>query len=339
MTEFDPNFAVESTSDAKEHLLERATDANGDPGQDLEFVSKMQMRSQETPQHVIDEERGIVATELGLTDHAAIAFDDEGWDSRVYLVNDGETVYKFPRSPEVIEAYGREIAALVMLGTVEGAVATQRFRQLDPGNRYFSYHGLVGTQLSELLPSLPEDEKTRIGGRLGSFLRQLHELELADVPVVTPGDEVAEYQDKYRLALPVIEAELSEKEQQETASLFLEVLPSEMTCLGSEMRLCHGDLGSYNVIVGKDGNVGIIDFGNIGYYDQSKDFIDFWDDTVLNAAFEAYGDSLSLRAKTAIRIAALPAIDIVYYMNKKDSEGVATTVDRLRVVLQGLRNK
>ncbi|MDO8591972.1 MAG: aminoglycoside phosphotransferase family protein [bacterium] len=299
----------------------------------------MEMHSQETPLVVIDQERSIVAGELSLSEHVEIIFYDEGWDSRVYMINGGEIVYKFPRSPYVMQGYSREIATLRMLeDTTSSKVTTQRFRSLDPGNRYFSYRGVVGTQLSELMGSMEADEKQRIGTTVGLFLRELHALVLDGAPVVTADDEIKEYQTKYRLAMPVIESHFSTDEQLRIAKFFLDQMPAEIESLGSESRLCHGDLGSYNIVIGEDGTTGIIDFGNVGYYDQSKDFIDFGDDVVLLAALEAYGDSELLRAKVVVRTIALSVIDLVYYMSKKDNEGLMSTVERLRALLQSLPN-
>ncbi len=299
----------------------------------------MEMHSQETPQAVIDQECSIIAVELSLSEHDAILFDDEGWDNRVYIVNGGETVYKFPRSPHVMQGYSIEIAALRMLEDIDNEVVTQRFKALDPENRYFSYKGIVGTQLSELLGSLDPEDKKRIGNTVGSFLKELHALDLCGAPVVTTDDEVKEYQSKYRLALPIIESSFSADEQSRIARFFLDLMPAEMERLGNELRSCHGDLESYNIVIGSDGTIGIIDFGNIGYYDQSKDFIDFGDDVVLQAALEAYGDSPLLRAKAAVRIMALPAIDLVYYMSKKDNQGIMLTIERLRALLLGLPDR
>lgn len=316
MTESIPELPIEPTDEIASLLTE--------------------MHSQETPQIVIDQERSIIMAELNLSEHDgddAILFNDEGWDSRVYMVNGGETVYKFPRSPYVMQGYSREIAALRMLENIDSEVVTQRFMALNPGNHYFSYKGIVGTQLSELLGSLEVEDKRRIGSIVGSFLKEFHTLNLSGVPVVTINDEIEEYQSKYRLVLPIIEANFSVDEQSIITKFFFDLMPAEMEHLGSEMRLCHGDLGSYNIVIGDTGTTGIIDFGSVGYYDQSKDFIDLGDNVVLRAALEAYGDSALLRAKIAVRVAALPAIDLVYYMSKKDNRGIMLTVEKLRASL------
>ena len=304
--------------------------------QDPDFVNRMRMHSQETPQPIIESELLIVRTEGNLSSTDEITFVDEGWDSRVYLINGGETAYKFPRAPSVAQDYPQEIAALKMLDGIGGGVLTQRFIMLDPANRYFSYSGVVGTQLSELLESLSVEDKIRAGSIVGSFLNLLHGQHIEGAPVTTVENEISEYQAKYQLALPIIEASFSAHEQQRVATFFLDFMPSEMRALGCEMRLCHGDLGSYNIVLGDDRNLGIIDFGNVGYYDPSKDFIDFGDEVVLDAALEAYGDSANLRAKIDVRSKALTVIDLVYYINKEDDAGLIVTVGKLHSILPNL---
>ena len=306
-----------------------------------DFISTMQMHSQETPLSVVKFERSLVAAELGLAESTVatrISFSDEGWSSRVYLLDNGETVFKFPRSAEVAKDYWREIAALILLDTIECPLHTQRFRATGPG-RGFSYYGLIGSQLSEQLDILGEDDKTAIGCQIGSFLRYMHSLELPNMHTISISQEVEEYQEKYKLALPVIETQFNNNEQAYVAEFFWDYLPAEVERLGASMKLCHGDLGSYNVVVTADGTPGIIDFGNIGYYDTSKDFIDFGDSTILSSALESYGDSPELREKISVRTIALQAIDLVYYMSKKNYTGVDKTTDRLRALLIDQRNQ
>ena len=297
-----------------------------------DFVSTMQMHSQLAPQELVDRERQQVADDLGAADVANVSFSNEGWSSRAYLYNNGEVVYKFPRSDQVSDDYHKEIAALVLLNNVDCPVATQRFKSYGP-NGSFSYYGLVGTQLSVKLPELDRDQKRAVGSALGRFISCIQGLGLADVPHVTAHQEAVEYAEKYALAKPVISSVFSAKDQTTIATFFMEQMPSEVARLGEDLRLCHGDLGSYNVILDDRDAPGIIDFGNVGYYDTSKDFIDLGDHDVLEGALAAYGSDDTLRQKVAIRAIALQAVDIVYYMAKKDSVGVGQTADRLRALL------
>ena len=297
-----------------------------------DFVSTMQMHSQQAPRYLVDRERQLVADDIGGVDLASVTFSNEGWSSRAYLYNDGEVVYKFPRSEQVSADYHREIATLMLLDRVDCPVATQRFKSHGP-NSSFSYFGLVGTQLSVKLPELGRDQKRAIGSALGRFVGYIQRFELADVPHISALQEVAEYTEKYAIAKPVIASVFSAKDQSTIATFFMEQVPSDAIRLGEDLRLCHGDLGSYNVILDERDAPGVIDFGNVGYYDTSKDFIDLGDRDVLEGALAAYGSDDALRQKISVRAIALQAIDIVYYMAKKDSDGIRHTTDRLRALL------
>ncbi len=99
------------------------------------------------------------------------------------------------------------------------------------------------------------------------------------------------------------------------------------------MKLCHVDLGPWNVIVTATGDVGVIDFGDVGYEDPSHDFAGFGDDTILQAAFSTYGADYLLREKTALRIKAFPILDLPFYLGKHNETGVQACVDVVRRTL------
>jgi aminoglycoside phosphotransferase (APT) family kinase protein len=245
-------------------------------------------------------------------------------------------VFKFPRSGGGIDIYSSEIAALNLVETLPGEVRTQRLRSRDPYGQYVSYYGLEGVQLVSLYDTLDSAEKQHIGRKIGMFLSQLHELDLDGVQQITADDEVAEFQEKYHLLQPEIEEAFTPEERSLIAKLFMEIMPAEVAALGEDSCLSHGDLTPENIIIGSDGSVGVIDFSNVGYYDRSRDFIDIGDDTVRDAALEAYGADDLLRRKIAIRKIAQTAIDWAYYIHKHDVRGVARTIDQLRLGIQQL---
>jgi hypothetical protein len=106
-----------------------------------------------------------------------------------------------------------------------------------------------------------------------------------------------------------------------------------MKALGGEMRLCHVDLGPWNIIVTPRNEVGIIDFGDIGYQDPSTDFAGLGDDIVRGAAFEAYNADDCLRRKAKLRTKAFPVLDIPFYLGKNNAAGVEACIAGLRRVL------
>ncbi len=279
----------------------------------------------------LERERAIVRRCVAGAD--TIAYNDDGWDSRVYVVDGGSTVFKFARTPDVRRQYQHEIAVLRLLESLEHPVATPRVRWEGPGLEYFGYEGVVGEELSRRIAGLTAPRRKAIGTDLGNFLRQLHAESLPDAPRTDIDATVVTYRRKYRLAEPALARAFSRAEARALERFFLDELPRELHRLGGEMRLCHGDLGPWNVIVRQDGRVGVIDFGDAAYQDPSIDFSGFGDDVILDAAFAAYGADAWLLEKTALRIRAFPILDLPFYLGKQNAAGVARCIDVVRRVL------
>jgi hypothetical protein len=71
------------------------------------------MNIQDASAEIRHRDESVIRRELG--HDGEIVFTDEGWDSRVYIVNHGEAVFKFPRSPQTAQQYRYEIDALKAL--------------------------------------------------------------------------------------------------------------------------------------------------------------------------------------------------------------------------------
>lgn len=288
------------------------------------------MQPHETSDEVRDGEESLVRSLLGLGDGDAVVFEDEGWDSRVYLVNGGEAVFKFPRSPKVRAQYVQEIAVLRLLEDAHDAVSTPRVRWESPSLDYIGLEGIVGHQLGHVIDALSESEKREIGGSLGRFVRHLHTLTLPNARVVTIENEIEEFQRDYRIALRSIDAHLTRGERRVLDGFFGSALPDEIRRLGSEPRLCHGDLGLYNIVIDSRGKPAVIDFGDLGIYDRSKDFIGLDDEILLHAAVAAYGAEQRLGERIAIRSLALPVLDLPFHIANRDEDGIAGCLTRIR---------
>ena len=292
-----------------------------------------QLESQDSPAEVIQRERQLVRQLTGLTDDAGLAFVDSGWTSRVYVCNGGEWVLKFPRSERVKREYGRERRVLELLERVDTSVQVPRLRWTDADNAYLGYAGIVGVELASHQAELALTGKQAVGESLGGFLRALHDLTLPDLRTISVRDEITELQEKYELVRPVIERAFTAREQQQLDRLVARRLPEELASLGEDLALCHGDLGYWNVIRKPDGGIGIIDWGDAGYYDRSKDFMAIEDPQLLGAALHAYGDSDNLRAKIATRQTVLYLLDLPFFVGKRDEAGIAKTVAKIRSAL------
>ncbi|BCM90117.1 hypothetical protein IAD21_01968 [Abditibacteriota bacterium] len=281
----------------------------------------------------VAEERRLVISLAGLGDGDEIAVNDVGWDSRVYVVNGGQFVFKFPRSEKVKSQYSLEIAAYRLMEGLDVPVEVPRVMWEHPANGYFGYAGVVGIALDQVASVLSNEEKRMIGERIGFFLGKLHGLRLEGAPHVTVDEEISEFQSKYEIARPAIWDRFKPAEQSRLESVILDELPKALRSIGSDPVLCHGDLGYWNLVYRKGHGVGVIDFGDVGYYDGSKDFIGLDEGVSLEAALQAYGDGAKLRERIALRRKILPLLDLPYYLGKQNEAGIKSAISRIRQYL------
>jgi aminoglycoside phosphotransferase (APT) family kinase protein len=291
------------------------------------------MLPQHTPPDVIEHERRLVQQLAGVGDIRDVTLNDGGWTSRVYIVNDGQFVVKFPRGAEVKLEYACEVCALRLLETITSAVQVPRLLWSHPDNDYLGYEGIVGRQFAQVSASTDSGARKAIGRAIGAFLTQFHALTLDGASAMTLPAEIEEFQSKYKLGLPVISRDFTTREQGALETLIEEDLPRELLRCGDDPMLCHGDLGLWNMILKADGRIGIIDFGDAGYYDRSKDFMGLRDPDLLDAALDAYGDSDSLRRKISLRQKILYILDLPFFIGKGDEDGIGKTVAAIKAAI------
>ncbi|MEO6468432.1 MAG: aminoglycoside phosphotransferase family protein [Acidimicrobiia bacterium] len=291
--------------------------------------SPVPVASQQTSTETREREIALVRSLAGLRDDDFVEVEDEGWDSRVYVVNRGEVVFKFPRTAEAQAAYADEIAILRVMSGGDGRVVVPTLEWVGPEQSYLGYRGIVGRQLGRIGGPLADGELRRIGRDLGAFLVTLHATDLTGFDVDSVDDEISQFARKFDASRDAIEPEFSRAEWNRLVEFFSTRLPETMRALGSEPRVCHADLGRYNLILGQDGRLGVIDFGDVGVFDASKDFMGL-DGAMLDAALAEYDGSDALPAKVEIRRLALPILDLPFYLGKGDVVGVAECIERLR---------
>ncbi len=110
-------------------------------------------------------------------------------------------------------------------------------------------------------------------------------------------------------------------------------LPEEITKLGYVPKFCHGDLLLNNILIDTHDQIGVIDFGDARYYDQSKDFSNLWDDTIRNAALSAYSADKNLVHKVNLRFRALPISGLSFYVNQQNNAGIERELRNIRNTL------
>ena len=226
--------------------------------------------------------------------------------------------------------YAREVRILEQLNSRDLGVLIPKITLTDERLDYLVYDGVEGETLDLVIKRLDEDTKRDIGRKIGEFLKVLHSINIQDVRDFPVREEIMQFQAKYKLSLPVIGQEFTEEQRSVLERFYLSELPEALKGLGEKPTLCHGDLGLWNMVYTPDGDLGIIDFGDIGFYDTSKDFIGLSDPAMQKAALEAYGYDENLVEKIKIRQKALPILDIPYFSGKNNTEGLENTLKKLR---------
>lgn len=258
-----------------------------------------------------------------------IAFIDTGGTSRVYVIDSGRLVIKFPRRDATRKEYAQERSILTLLETINSDIKLPKLRWTHPDNDYLGYEGIIGRAFDEYDDSNSQT-KERVGHAIGTFTKQLHSLQLDNAHRMTVDQEINQLHEKYTLIKDEISHLFSPEEQVKLELLLMDEVPRKMRQLGSDPVLCHGDLGYWNIIVDTDGTVGVIDFGDIGYYDRSKDFIGLQDKEALEAAIAVYGDDPLLRAKVAVRSQLLWILDLWFFIHVNDRNGITKIAEKIK---------
>lgn len=274
-------------------------------------------------------EKKLIREVVGLGADTQIILNEIGWTSRVYLVNSGEVVFKFPRSEKVKEEYRREIPAFKLAHRLKSEVQIPEVRWEHPNYNYLGYKGIVGSSLDEKILSLTNSEKKRLGSRIGAFLRQLHHSQLPDVPLMSIEQETLHFKQKFSSSLDAISKEFTKSEVDKLKELVCEEFPRLMGRLGFTKGLCHGDLGYWNIVYGSAGEVGIIDFGDVAYYDTSIDFAGMNDEILLDAALHSYGTEVS-KEKINLRKKIIPVLDLPFFIESGNDESIEKKIAQIR---------
>jgi aminoglycoside phosphotransferase (APT) family kinase protein len=280
---------------------------------------------QSTPSEVIAREIALVTRIVGAS--SSVAFEDEGWDSRVYLVDGGAAVFKFPRSREVRERYATEIAFLRAVEQLGLPVWIPRVRWTGADLAYFGYEGLPGALAT--VDAIAADP-ARIGTAVGAFARVLHAHAPTTLRVVTVDDEITRLHTRWNAAAAIVATRFDADERARLDEYYRDVLPAALRRLGGDPRPCHGDLGPWNLVLADDGRIGVIDFGDVAVVDRSLDLCGLDHPVAFEAALAAYGEVSGLREKAERRAAAALVMDLLFFAGKQDPARLAVCVERVR---------
>ncbi len=289
------------------------------------------MQSQETPPAVVEQEKSQVKEIANLSDNDKVTLNDSGWDSRVYVINDGQYIIKFPRSEKIRARYSSQIKALELASGIISGVTVPKVLWQDPYYRYFGYAGIAGLPLAKVLPELDSATKEHIGEVLGYFLSQFHQLRLEDARLMSIDQEIIQVQDWYQKGLNLTGKFFTTEEQNRLDTLVYDIWPSQLNSLGGSKKLCHGDFHFDNIFYSQNTGVGVIDFGDVCKADPSKDFADFSDNLIFEAAIKSYGsDDNKLRDKIRLREEMTRIITMTAQLMKHDNQAAKETIANIK---------
>src|SRR5260370_35349075 len=104
-----------------------------------------------------------------LTDNAEIAFSDHGWTSRVYIVNRGEFVFKFPRFQKIKEEYALEVLAYRVAREV-GGVSIPEVLWEHPERNDLGCGVITCSQWISVVANRPAGNERTLDYRVGTVL-------------------------------------------------------------------------------------------------------------------------------------------------------------------------
>ncbi len=276
----------------------------------------------------------IVKELTNIGDESNIVLNEVGWTSRVYIVNNGKTVFKFLKNKQYQEEFKHEINILMLIKEHKFNVQIPLISKLGVDNAYIVFDGLAGKSMTkELVDKLTEEQRRNIGTQIGLFLKTLHKINYKGKSPNSESDMIEWLQNSFNKRKYTLKRYFSENEFVTIESL-VAAFPQKSQEFGIEQVFCHGDLGYNNILLNDNFDVGVIDFGDAGYNDISYDFVGLEDDDMLDAAILAYDGDEILRKKVEIRRKLLPLMEMLFLIDKKDKEGVRQCVERMRVRLK-----
>ena len=269
-------------------------------------------------------------------DDSRISVNEIGWTSRVYIVDNGKIVFKFPRNKKYRQECKQEVAVLELLKKYNFHVATPFLNWTTKDNAYFGFYGVEGKPLKDVIQTLSEEQKIDIGTQLGIFLKQLHGItDYGEIKSQTLSEQAEEYLQMYQKDQDLLKAFFDKAELRIIDDFFIHEVPKCMEGSG-ELVFCHGDLDYNNTLVNESNQVGVIDFGDAKLYDRSQDFRGMEDETLRDAMIKAYGGG-ELISKVAAEATSkmIDVLNLLYCINNKDVKGQNEYVERIQVNLLG----
>jgi len=284
----------------------------------------------------IKDELDIIKRLTGVKNEGRIEINEIGWTSRVYVIDGGESVFKFPRSAKFREECKHEVAVLNLIKEQAFCLNVPVLNWTTEDNAYFGFFGVKGKPLREVIDGLDNEQKAEIGTQIGQFLRQLHGIRISgDMKAQTLEEQALEYQNWYRKGRDFLKEFFHKTELMRIDDFFTREVPACM--IGTnELVFCHGDLDYNNTLIDSQNRAGIIDFGDAGLYDRSQDFRGMDDEILRESMMAAYGgDEIVSKAAAETTAKMIDVLNLIYCIENNRIDGV----DNIENCLKQVRRK
>ena len=268
-------------------------------------------------------------------DEKHIELNDTGFLSRVYIINGGEIVFKFPRSKDT--KYDEEIKSINYFNTLNLKVNLQRVKWTGEDNSYLGLTGIIGTPLNRVAPENynPGD----IAKQISTFAKTLHTQKPDGFPTFTMAERIADWQSAYLEATGFFKANLTPPEYALLDRFIMNYVPDEMNRLGDNPVFSHGDLNSGNIIIDNDGKVGIIDCA-AGYEDQSVDLANLTNlMEISDIMLDEYGADEALRHKVKLRQDTKPARIMTFFLKRNELDDANSQLRETKRILAEYKDR
>jgi serine/threonine protein kinase len=284
-------------------------------------------------------ELAIVKKLTNVNDENRIVLNDVGWTSRVYIIDNGEIVFKFPRGKKWHDECGHENSILKLISENDFNVNIPLIKWEGKNLSYTGFCGVKGKSITAItVEKFNEIQKRKVGEQIGLFLKKLHTIDYRGKSPNNESDVIKWFQKSLNKRKRILEEHFDNNELDTINELVIS-FPQKSAKLGTEYVFCHCDLGYNNILLTDNLEVGIIDFGDAGIYEKSHDFTGLEDDIILDAAIKAYGGDKVLRAKVEIRRQLLPLMEMLFLIDRKDEEGIKESASKMSNNLKQLKAK
>lgn len=259
-----------------------------------------------------------------------IEVSEIGWTSRVYIIDCGKIVFKFPRNDKFREECKQEITALKFIKEQNFSLSVPILNWTTADNSYFGFYGVEGKPLGTVIDELSERQKIEIGTQLGQFLKLLHGIKsYGNIKAQTIEEQVIEYQSWYQKDRDLLKDFFCESERRKIDLFFASEVPKCMRGTG-ELVFCHGDLDYNNTLIDDENRVGVIDFGDTKLYDRSQDFRGMDDEILREAMIRAYESEVISKEAAESTSKMIDVLNILYCIEQKDLVSINNYLKRIK---------